>query len=249
MSIDSRAAYDTWHLELRETGEPTPTAPWHELAKKHLGSVRGLKVLEIGCGLGAFSKYLVDLGADLTAADFSPEAVRLTAELLHERAPALVADVQRLPFDDGSFDLVVSLDTLEHVPDPNRALAELVRVTRPRGRLIITTPNYLSLMGFYRALMRLAGRTYSELGQPINQPVTLVGRVRKLRRLGCRVDAVDGAMHVLPIPRYRCVELRFLEHPHALTKWFALHSLTAATRVDFSRQRSRRMAAPVAKRF
>ncbi len=64
-------------------------------------------------------------------------------------------------------------------------------------------------MGFYRALMRLAGRTYSELGQPINQPVTLVGRVRKLRRLGCRVDAVYGAMHVLPIPRYRCVELRF----------------------------------------
>jgi 2-polyprenyl-3-methyl-5-hydroxy-6-metoxy-1,4-benzoquinol methylase len=228
--IDTRTAYDIWHLDLREEGEPTPTAPWHELAKKHLGPVRGLKVLEIGCGLGAFSKYLADLGADLTAADFSPAAVRLTAELLHERAPAVVADLQHLPFADESFDLVVSLDTLEHVPDPNKGLAELVRVTRPRGRLIITTPNYLSLVGLYRSAMHLTGRTYTELGQPINQPLTLVGRVRKLRRLGCRIDAVDGAMHVLPIPRYRCVELRFLEHPHALTKWFALHSLTAATR-------------------
>ena len=142
MPVDARAAYDTWHRDLREQGEPSPTAPWHELAKKHLGPVRGLKVLEVGCGLGAFSKYLVDAGAEVTAADFSPAAVRLTTELLHERASTVVADVQQLPFVDASFDLVVSLDTLEHVPNPNRGLAELVRVTRPRGRLIITTPNY-----------------------------------------------------------------------------------------------------------
>jgi SAM-dependent methyltransferase len=227
----SREAYDRWHGELAEEANPTPTAPWHELAKKQLGDLEGVRVLEIGCGRGAFAKYLVERGADLTACDFSAAAVRQAAALVSGRARTMVADIQELPFEDEAFDLVVSLETLEHVIDPDRALAELVRATRRGGRLIVTTPNYLSLVGLYRAGMALAGRTYSEVGQPINHPLFLASRVRKLKRLGCRIDVVDGAMHLLPIPRYRGVELRFLEHPHAITKWFALHSLTSATRV------------------
>lgn len=188
-------------------------------------------MLEIGCGRGAFAKYLADQGAELTAGDFSPHAVELAATLLEGRARTVVADVQSLPFPDESFDLVVSLETLEHVPDPDRGLAELVRVTKRGGRLIVTTPNYLGLVGLYRVYLRLTGRRFTEMGQPINKTLTLIGRVIKLRRLGCRVDAVDGAVHLLPVPRFRAVRLQFLEHPHGLTKWFAHHGLTAATRV------------------
>jgi SAM-dependent methyltransferase len=190
-----------------------------------------LRVLEIGCGSGAFAKYLSNQGADLTAADFSPRAVELATKLLAGRAQTVVADVQSLPFPDESFDLVVSLETLEHVPDPDRGLAELVRVTRRGGRLIVTTPNYLGLVGLYRVYLRLTGRRFTEMGQPVNNPLTLVGRVMKLRKLGCRVDAVDGAVHLLPVPRFHAVRLRFLEHPHGITKWFAHHGLTAATRI------------------
>lgn len=240
MSDDQvRDQYDEWHrarhVEPAPGSDPDPTAPWHELAKKQLGDISGLRVLEIGCGRGAFATYLVRAGAHVTAADFSPAAVELTKEALAGRGEALVADVQALPFPDESFDLVISLETLEHVPEPDRGLAELVRVTRLGGRLIVTTPNYLSIVGLYRVYLRLVGRRFSEAGQPVNQPLILLSRVRKLRRLGCRVDAVDGAVHLLPIPRYRAIHLSFLERPHAITKWFALHGLTSATRVRRAR--------------
>jgi 2-polyprenyl-3-methyl-5-hydroxy-6-metoxy-1,4-benzoquinol methylase len=223
--------YDRWHQSIAETEVPTATAPWHELVKPRLGDIAGLRVLEIGCGRGAFAGYLADLGADVVAADFSPAAVALAGELLDGRGEARVEDIQQLPFADGAFDLVISLETLEHVPDPSRGLAELVRVTRPGGRLIVTTPNYLSFVGLYRVFLRLVGRRYTELGQPINQPLTLVGRVLRLKRLGCRVDEVDGAGQLLPLPRVGTVELTWLDRPHRLTKWFAFDSLTVATRI------------------
>ena len=140
------------------------------------------------------------------------------------------SDVQRIPYDTGSFDLVVSLETLEHVPDPDQGLAELVRVTRPGGRLIVTTPNYFSLVGLSRLLLKLAGREFTEGGQPINHPLFLYRRVRALKRLGCRVTAVDGSDHSFSIPGYRSVTLRFLERPHRFTKWFARHGCTVATK-------------------
>jgi SAM-dependent methyltransferase len=225
-------AYDRWHSTRAGTeDEPTATAPWHELAKRHVGDVRGLRVLEIGCGRGAFAKHLAGAGARVVAADFSPSAVSLARELLGDSCETLVADVQAIPFPDESFDLVVSLETLEHVPDPAGGLAELVRVTRRGGRLVVTTPNYLSLLGLYRLTRRLAGRPFTEGGQPINQPLLLPARAWRLRRLGCRVDAVDGRGHTLTIPKLCDVDLPWLERPHAVTKWFAHHGLTAATRL------------------
>jgi 2-polyprenyl-3-methyl-5-hydroxy-6-metoxy-1,4-benzoquinol methylase len=202
------------------------------MAKRQLGEVAGLRVLEIGCGRGGFASYLASRGARLTAADFSPAAVEIASEVLSNfpEAEAMVADVLEIPFPDDSFDLVVSLETLEHVPDPDQGLRELVRVTKPGGRLIVTTPNYLSILGLYRFAMKLAGKEFSETGQPINQPVTLVGRTWKLRRLGCKVTAVDGRLQSIPIPRYRTVQAPFLEHPRLVMKWFCHHGLTAAVK-------------------
>lgn len=224
--------YDRWHESLADVEEvPDATAPWHELVKPQLGDVAGLRVLEIGCGRGAFAVYLADRGADLVAADFSPSAVELTAKLLAGRGEARVEDIQSLSFPDDWFDLVISLETLEHVPDPSRGLAELVRVTRRGGRVIVTTPNYLNFVGVYRVLLRLVGRRYTELGQPINQPLTLLARVFRLKRLGCRVDAVDGNVLCLPVPGVGTIDLRRLDRPHRLMKWFSFNSLTVATRV------------------
>lgn len=200
------------------------------MAKRHLRDVRGLRVLEIGCGRGTFARYLLEQGADLVAADFSPAAVEYAREVIGGRCEVIVADIQDIPFLSASFDVVVSLETLEHVPFPDRGLAELVRVTKPGGQLLITTPNYLSIVGLYRLLLPLVGRRFTELGQPINQPLMLFRRVRALKRLGCAVDAVDGCVHSLPIPGRDTVRLMWLEHPHALTKWVARHGLTSATR-------------------
>jgi 2-polyprenyl-3-methyl-5-hydroxy-6-metoxy-1,4-benzoquinol methylase len=234
---DAADAYDAWH-DARESGnwDDPPMAPWHLLTIAHLPEVRGKRVLEIGCGRGVFARYLAERGAEVVAADFSPAAVehaRRRLEGLH--ATALVADIQDVPFPDGDFDVVVSQETLEHVPDPMLGLAELVRVTRPGGKLIVTTPNYLSLMGVWRLACKIVGKPYSEVGQPINQPLMLFHRVRALRRLGCRVDAVAGTHQLLVIPGFATVRLPdVFERPQSVMKWVCFHGVTAATRVGGS---------------
>lgn len=232
--IDARRAYDDWHRALDHEGADASLAPWHAAAVPHMGDVRGLSVLEIGCGRGGFARWLSGRGASsLVLADFSPAAVALARRDIALDEPAsrfLTADIQRLPFRDGAFDLVCSFETLEHVPRPATGLDELVRVTRHGGRLIITTPNYFGLLGLYRVYRWLARRPFTEMGQPINNPLTLAWRVRRLRALGCRLDVIDGFGHYLYLPGRVPRRIPALDGARWFTRWFGAHSLTVATR-------------------
>jgi 2-polyprenyl-6-hydroxyphenyl methylase / 3-demethylubiquinone-9 3-methyltransferase len=227
------SAYDRWHRNFDGSDDPIDT-PWHAMAIPHLPTLAGRRVLEIGCGRGGFSRLLAQRGADLTAADFSPAAVEVARRLLepYHHAEAVVSDIEAIPCERETFDVVVSLDTIEHVPHPSRAVAELVRVLRPGGKLVLTTNNYFGLIGVWRVAMELAGRRFTEFGQPINQPLMFFPGARLLRSLGCEVDHIDGAGHYLRVPRYQMGYLRldFLERPHALTKWFGTHRLVVATK-------------------
>jgi 2-polyprenyl-3-methyl-5-hydroxy-6-metoxy-1,4-benzoquinol methylase len=229
----AKELYDKWHEEVGQQGEDRSNSPWHLMAKQHLRKLADRKVLEIGCGRGGFSKYLLECGADLVAADFSDAAVAIAKQLL-SNAPhceAIVADIQDLPFSDNSFDVVVSLETLEHVPDPDKGLVELVRVTKPGGKLVISTPNYFGLLGLYRTYRELTGRGFTEVGQPINHPLKVMDRVRKLKQLKCKMDVVDGCGHYLYIPRTYGIRMTWLDNPRFIMKWFAAHSLTVATKI------------------
>jgi SAM-dependent methyltransferase len=208
------AAYTHWHEGRVGDGvDVLPGTPWQVDALRHLGDVDGKDVLEIGCGLGEFAQELARRGARVVACDLIPFAVDETERRLagFPTAQAKVADIQRLSFRDASFDLVVSLETLEHVDDPGRALRELVRVTRPGGRLIITGPNYLSLMGLSRILLRLVGRRFTELGQPINKVTLLARHLRQLRRAGCVVEQAYAHDHLFIVPGRPTMQLRFLD--------------------------------------
>jgi ubiquinone/menaquinone biosynthesis C-methylase UbiE len=94
-------------------------------------------VLEVGCGWGELAAWIArETGAEVAATDLSPRMV----ELARERGVAAeLADVQELPFADGTFDVAVAAWMLYHVPDLDRALAELARVLRPGGRLVAAT--------------------------------------------------------------------------------------------------------------
>lgn len=225
--------YDRWHEQRDVPEDDDYLAPWHVLAHEHLGDLQGLKVLEIGCGRGSFARHLQQQGADLVAADFSEHAIEIAKRRLAglSHCKLLVADIQDIPFDSETFDVVVSLATLEHVRDPDAGLAELVRVARLGGRLIIMIPNYLSLVGLWRVYRRLIGSPYHEVGQPINHPLFLAGLIWKLKRQGCRIDVVEGRAHLLGVPIYGTVELRWLERPYAISKWFAFHTLVVATKM------------------
>jgi ubiquinone/menaquinone biosynthesis C-methylase UbiE len=98
-------------------------------------------VLEVGCGDGSMwaeKRDWVPEGWRLTLTDMSPGMVEAARAAVGDRAEYAVADVQELPFPDGSFDAAIANHVLFHVPDRARALRELARVLRPGGVLVGT---------------------------------------------------------------------------------------------------------------
>lgn len=102
----------------------------------------GATVLDIPCGGGvALHGLMPGQGLNYTAADISETMLRRTMQVATELGVAdqvtpQVADVNELPFADDSFDMVVSFTGIHCFPDPQRAVAEIVRVLRPGGMLI-----------------------------------------------------------------------------------------------------------------
>jgi SAM-dependent methyltransferase len=102
------------------------------------------RVLEVGCGWGELAEWLArETDADVVATDLSPRMVELACA---RGVDAHLADVQELPFANGEFDVAVAAWMLYHVPDLDRAVAELARVLRPGGRLIAVTNSRFHLM-------------------------------------------------------------------------------------------------------
>jgi SAM-dependent methyltransferase len=107
--------------------------------REALPTNRGMPdVLEVGCGTGVFAARLIEElpGVALLAVDQSPRFVELTRG---RGVPAQVQDIQHLLAPDASYDVVLALWMLYHVPDLDRGLAELRRVLRPGGQLVTVT--------------------------------------------------------------------------------------------------------------
>jgi SAM-dependent methyltransferase len=100
------------------------------------------RVLDVACGAGFGLHMLRQAGARTLGLDLNPHALA-EARRLDPAAPVARADAACLPLADRSFDLAVSFETLEHVPDASALVRELRRVLRPTGRLVLSTPNRL----------------------------------------------------------------------------------------------------------
>ncbi|AEE44573.1 class I SAM-dependent methyltransferase [Cellulomonas fimi] len=102
------------------------------------GDVRGRHVLDAGCGAGALTARLRDRGATVSGFDASAAMVALARERLGDDVDVRVAALgEPLPYDDASFDDAVSSLVLHYLEDWGPALAELRRVLRPGGRLVV----------------------------------------------------------------------------------------------------------------
>ncbi|MBY5973610.1 class I SAM-dependent methyltransferase [Ferrimonas balearica] len=101
---------------------------------------RARAALDVGCGEGRFCRLLQDRGIPATGLE-PVEPLRVRAEALDPTGRYCTGQAEALPFDDGSFDLVVSYLTLIDIDGLEEALAEMVRVLRPGGQLLIANIN------------------------------------------------------------------------------------------------------------
>jgi SAM-dependent methyltransferase len=119
-----------------------------------LGVGAGTKVIDVGCGAGRHSFEAYRRGADVIAFDQNAAELNDVDEILQAmkdqgeappsaHAEAVKGDALELPYGDGTFDCVIASEILEHVPDDDRVIAELVRVVKPGGALAITVPRWL----------------------------------------------------------------------------------------------------------
>jgi SAM-dependent methyltransferase len=154
------------------------------------GVRRGDRVLDVAAGTGNAAVPAAVAGADVVASDLTPELFPAGRAFAARRGVALTweeGDAEALPYDDGSFDVVLSSVGVMFAPHHRRAADELVRVTRPGGRigLISWTPQ-----GFIGELFR-AMKPYAPPPPPGAQPPPLWGDEAHVRNLlGDRVTGV-----------------------------------------------------------
>jgi SAM-dependent methyltransferase len=113
----------------------------------------GERVLDLGCGGGRHAFEVYRRGGHVVAFDHSRDELAQVATMFYAMATSgeapdgasakvVEGDVAALPFPDGAFDVVIAAEVLEHIPDDERAMAEIVRVVRPGGRVAVTVPRW-----------------------------------------------------------------------------------------------------------
>lgn len=129
---------------------------WQRLVLPH---IQGVDVLELGCGLGDLFVDMLKAGYTCRAIEHSPQMVAAARDTLQKRKLGhaswiMQGKAQHLPFSDGSFDTVVSTFPSEYIYDPD-TLAEVARVLRPGGRVIVIEGSNLLPVGFVQSLLVL----------------------------------------------------------------------------------------------
>ena len=129
---DSHEAYAEWEYGIGKS--------LLEEYSEWFGSLDGRRVLDIGCGLGGKSVAYAEAGASVTGVDLDPVHAAGALDYAAKRGSSIdvvTGDAADLPFLEGSFDLVIANDSMEHFSRPAPALAEFARVTKSGGSVFL----------------------------------------------------------------------------------------------------------------
>lgn len=162
------------------------------LVRAAAGDLNGRNMLDIGCGMGGFAVAAELAGADVTALDYNPAYCLITTVRGAQHGidlPVMRAAGEALPLPDASYDLVTAWDVLEHVQQPERMLAEIARVLRPGGYVLMTAINRFAFRDphFHLPLINYLPRPIAEL--------VIAGLGRSKRRAAFRDRQRLSEMH------------------------------------------------------
>ena len=120
---------------------------------------KGGRVLDIGCGAGQVVGRLTEAGFEAYGVDVSEPNIE-RARKFSDRCQ--MYDGRHLPFPDAHFESAGALNVLEHVDEPEDFIRELTRVVRPRGKIVLSSPNFFRVFGFrdYHPKMRGVGNKW-----------------------------------------------------------------------------------------
>lgn len=104
------------------------------------GDLKEKKILNVGAGTGRNIRDLIDLGSEVTALDISEEMLKL-CEKRFPRIECVVGDVEKMPFEDNAFDVVVAMFVIVHLRDLTKAFDEIYRVMKDGGMFIVSNIN------------------------------------------------------------------------------------------------------------
>lgn len=149
-----------------------------------------LRLIDLGCGTGANLPMLrkaVGADGEVFGLDFSPLALQFAGEQVNLSHLYLSqGDAMQLPLRDECADCVTMLDVLEHVPDDKKALAEVHRILKPGGVLVMSVPAYQHLWSAHDEALHHF-RRYERIQLS-----------RRLKEAGLRIDKLSFAMSLMP---------------------------------------------------
>ncbi len=166
-------------------------------------NVSGEHVLDLGCSQGIASLLLARDGHQVVGVDIDPGAIEFArnellkeSEAVRRRVRFELIEAGRLPFEDASFDSVLLGEVIEHLARPERVIAEALRVLRPNGRIVLTTP--FGVMPHPDHLQTFYLGNFLDMVRPLLRPIRLEIRTRYICMVGVRssddVRAEDGVL-------------------------------------------------------
>jgi SAM-dependent methyltransferase len=146
------------------------------------------KILEIGSGVGTLLKHLLDQGYDAQGTETDNEYIKKSKEL-YGNIPITSVNSELLPFEDNIFNVVISFDVFEHIPNSDSHLAEVKRVLKNGGYYLLQTPNKYTNIPF-EVIRQKSLVAWKEDHVALH---SYKGIIKRFKRNGFKVE-------VLPIP-------------------------------------------------
>lgn len=192
--------------------EPQPCTAQnvHDVVLKLLKGEKFGKILDVGAGEGALTKKLLHAGFDVEPCDYNPDQFKIATKKCKQVDLNLP-----LPYPEESFDFVVCIEVIEHLRDPWHLVSELGRVLKKTGKLILTTPNVLSLKsrihfllygelwGFENASFEQLSAGLTHFGEGHINPIAF-------SELNCILQANKLNLQKITTNRYTCGGSSFL---------------------------------------